>query len=409
VSGGDRTWRDAELPTDERVVRACLLRAVEPGTRAVIDLVAQLGAPEALAAIVQGRPVGDCDVEGMRTRITPGSGERDLAAAAEIGARLVIPSDPEWPAALDDLGRLGLTSFGVYVRGAGPLPILERSISVVGTRVATDYGTWVAAELSGGMAERGWAVVSGLAFGIDAAAHRGALATAPPGAAAADSGAAVTVAVLACGIDAVYPKAHRGLLRRILEAGTVITEQPPGAAPHRIRFLVRNRLIAALSGGTLVVEAAARSGARTTARYAGALGRPVMAVPGPITATTSVGCHQLLRDDPAVGLVTCVDDIIEMAGSIGDLAPRPQGVVTDRDSLPALHRKVLDAVPVQAARPVERIALTAGVSPHRTAATLAQLALGDYVEQVGPGWRLSIAQRDRRRASGQEALDLDWW
>src|SRR5262249_45616384 len=153
---------------------------------------------------------------------------------------------------------------------------------------ATSYGLQLAAELAYGLADSGWTVISGGAYGIDAAAHRGALAA-----------HGRTVVVLACGIDTVYPLGHAGLFERISERGLMLTEWPPGAVAFRTRFLVRNRLIAALSRGTVVVEAAARSGARSTARRARELDRVLMACPGPATSAMSLGCHTEIREHNA--------------------------------------------------------------------------------------------------------------
>ncbi len=390
---------------EEREARACLMRAAEPVTPGLLILVAQVGAEEALDYVRTGRPTGgdtDLDVEGMRSRIDSATGRRDLDVAASVGARLVIPGDAEWPPQLDNLERLGLGCLGLYVRGSISLAALaERSVAVVGTRAASEYGMFVARSLGEGLATRGWGVVSGLAFGIDSAAHSGAV--------IAGAAGAGTLAVLACGIDSVYPKANAGLMQRVLDVGLVVSESSPAAAPQRHRFLVRNRLIAALSAGTVVVEAAARSGARSTARYAGALGRAVMAVPGPVTAVTSVGCHQLLRDDPATVLVTCVDDVVEAVGEMGDLSPRASGPTRRRDALPALLQRILDAVPVTRPAPVERIAATAGVSVPRVAEALAALAAADHVATHDGLWSLSPRERaDRKADKDQEMLDLDW-
>lgn len=383
-----------------------LLRAVEPGTEPLLTLAAQAGVHETLTAILGGLAIGKADVDGMRERLSDGCAAEDLEIAARHGARLVIPGDPEWPAGMRDLARVGLASFGMYVRGelTDLAAYVDRSVAIVGTRASTAYGEEIASGLALGLAERGWAIVSGLAFGIDGAAHRGAM--------AARDGSAGTVAVLACGIDQVYPRAHTRMWRSILErGGAIVSEQPPGAAPYRTRFLVRNRLIAALSRGTVVVEAAARSGARTTARYAGGLGRPVMAVPGPVTSHESVGCHQLLRDDPTVGLVTSVADVVEMVGEIGDLAPRPQGPMGSRDRLSAVDGRVLDAVPVLRPAPVAKIAVAAGVAVPRTVAVLESLALAGFVAPRDGGWLLSpqVAEERRSRSRGQDPFDLDWW
>ncbi|MGH3821620.1 MAG: DNA-processing protein DprA, partial [Pseudonocardiaceae bacterium] len=245
--------------------------------------------------------------------------EADLSAIAALGGRLVIPEDTEWPAEVlacfatpaaqaDERWRAPIA---LWARGADRLDQLgARAVAVVGARAATGYGEHVAAEFGYGLAEGGLVVVSGAAFGIDGAAHRGALA-----------GEGCTVAVQACGLDRPYPAGHHGLLDRIAASGAVVSEYPPGVRPARHRFLVRNRLIAAFAAGTVVVEAGVRSGARRTATAATALGRVVMAVPGPVTSALSVGCHLLVRDEQAV-LVTRVAEVVEAVGRIGaDLAP----------------------------------------------------------------------------------------
>jgi DNA processing protein len=257
----------------------------------------------------------------------------------------------------------------------------------------------MAGELAVGCAERGWTIVSGLAFGIDGAAHRGALAA-----------SGLTIAVLACGVDVAYPKGHTTLYERIIEFGLVVSEHPPGAAPQRNRFLVRNRIIAALSAGTVVVEAAARSGARSTARHAGELFRHVMAVPGPATASTSVGCHQLLRDRPDTVLVTKASEVIEQVGALGEFADRASGPIRRRDLLGPTVSRVLDAVPVSRQQPLARIATTAGMRPDAVAAALAALAVHGLVEERGGEWAMTTLGRKERRAQtpADEELPLDW-
>ena len=200
----------------------------------------------------------------------------------------------------------------LWVLGSTDLAMLaERSVSVVGARSSTSYGDTVASGLGSGLAERGWTVVSGAAFGIDAAAHRGALSV---------DGA--TVAVVAGGVDRPYPLAHTTLLARIAEVGAVVAEVAPGMAPTRPRFLLRNRIIAAMSRGVIVVEAALRSGSLNTARTAAEIGRPVGVVPGPVTSMMSSGCHQARRDGLAE-IVTDVDEVIDLVGDLGvDAAPR---------------------------------------------------------------------------------------
>lgn len=233
--------------------------------------------------------------------------DRLLDAGAAVGARWLTPSSPSWPAALDDLTGVddhGAAPWGVWVRGDGPLEV-ERAVSVVGARACTTYGAEVAGDLGADLADRGWTVVSGAAFGIDACAHRGALAV-----------AGRTVAVLACGVDIAYPQAHASLLDRIAEEGWIVAEHPPGARPHRHRFLTRNRLIAALGAGTVVVEAAPRSGSLNTLRWADRLGRSSMAVPGSVLSRQSGGAHRAVREGEAV-LVTSADDVAQELDGVG--------------------------------------------------------------------------------------------
>lgn len=217
-----------------------------------------------------------------------------------LGGRLVLRTDSEWP---DVLTGLGMTQpYGLWVRGKGEVSdLMQRSVSIVGARASTSYGNHVAGNIAAGMGMRGWTVVSGGAYGIDAAAHRGSQNAQSP-----------TIAFLAGGVDRLYPAGNSQLLSSIMDVGAVISELPPGATPHRHRFLARNRLIAATQG-TLVVEAAARSGALNTARSAADLGRVVGAVPGPVTSASSRGCHNLLRE----GIAVCVSDAGEMEELLG--------------------------------------------------------------------------------------------
>ena len=226
-------------------------------------------------------------------RIPAGAG---LASFPGQGICLVCPGDRDWPVQLDDLG--GARPYALWVRGTADLQsCCQRAISIVGSRGATAYGTQVAIEIAVSLSGQGWTITSGAAYGIDAAAHRGAL--------AADH---ATVAVLACGMDCPYPRGHVDLLAGIAARGTVISEYPPGSLPQRHRFLARNRVLTALTAGTVVVEAGLLSGALNAARCARQLGRPVMAIPGPVTSGQSAGCHQLIRDGHAT-CVTCAADV----------------------------------------------------------------------------------------------------
>ncbi|MGH3534895.1 MAG: DNA-processing protein DprA, partial [Pseudonocardiaceae bacterium] len=275
-----------------RRARAYLSRVAEPPAPALCELISDAGPVRAAQLVTAGQVSARVAAETAARRADDRA-ETDLSAVATLGGRLVIPEDAEWPAEAftcfttpgaqaDDRWRAPVA---LWMRGAGRLDELaERAVAVVGARAATGYGEHVAAEFGYELAEGGFAVISGAAFGIDGAAHRGALAA-----------EGSTVAVQACGLDRAYPAGHQRLLDRIAGSGAVISEYPPGGCPARHRFLVRNRLIAAFAAGTVVVEAGVRSGARRTAAAAAALGRVVMAVPGPVTSALSVGCHLLVR------------------------------------------------------------------------------------------------------------------
>jgi DNA processing protein len=384
----------------ERVARATLLRVTEPATAGVLRRVQEVGVAATLADITAGRPIGDCDLAALQHRMRTASGQADLEAAAAVGARLVCPGDDEWPRPLDDLAWVGRDCLGLWVRGPHRLAdVCEQAVAVVGTRAATDYGVAMADRLAGGLAELGWTVVSGLAYGIDTAAHRAALAV-----------GGLTVACVACGIDRVYPPGNRALFDRITDEGLVVSEHPPGAAPYRTRFLVRNRIIAALSQGTLVVEMAVRSGARSTATHAAAINRHVMCVPGPVTSALSAGCHQLLRERPETVLVTRASEVVEQCGPMGALAPRERAPAVVRDQLGPAVARVLEGVPVRRAASAASIAAAAGVSLAVAEAALAALCSAGLVQCSDDGWAMTAAGRDDRRDRRDGAQEaLDWW
>lgn len=297
-----------------------------------------------------------------------------VARTQELGARIVIPGDDEWPCGVDDLES---PPYCLWVVGQGSLAAAcERSVSMVGARAATPYGSQVASELAYGLAQRGFTIVSGAAHGIDTAGHRGALAA-----------GGCTVAAMACGIDIAYPIANTGLLQQIEQSGLIVTELPPGSAPQKQRFLSRNRLIAAMTPGTVVVEAGLRSGSRSTATAASRLGRLLAAVPGPVTSPASAGPHQLIRDCGAV-LVSDVDDCAELFGAIGgDLADPKRAEATVEDRLDDADRRLLDAMPVVRGTSVERLAVSAGLAPREVTRGLATLHAAGLVERIESGWR----------------------
>jgi DNA processing protein len=366
----------------ERLARVLLCRVAEPGETGLAQRVARDGAVDTVEWLLSLPPTTP-QRRNWDERIPSASPERDLAAGRAVGARFVIPGDAEWPDQLADIAMLAAEHaaipFGLWVRGDLDLrAACARSVAVVGARASTAYGEYVASEFAFGLVERGWAVVSGGAYGIDGAAHRGAL-----------GASGVTVAVLACGVDVAYPRGHTALIDRVASTGLVISEWPPGCAPMRHRFLVRNRVIAAITKGTVVVEAAIRSGSLSTANRAAGMLRHVMSVPGPITSTMSAGTNALLKQ-PEVACVTGAADVIEVVGEIGaDLAPLPDKPVDARDKLDPTTRRVLEAVPVRAAAGAARIARTAGIDVVQVGRSLGRLAANGFVENVDGGWRLS--------------------
>jgi DNA processing protein len=396
--GGAPAGAPGPVDDQERVARAALGRLVEPGRPSLHAAVARYGAVALWAALrgtgrVPG--LGPEGAAGARHRARGWAPERDLERLHRLGGRLLCPGDDEWPQerlswpprTLENAPPLAL-----HVLGPRRLAeAVDRSVSVVGARACTRYGEQVAADLALGLADRRCTVVSGAAYGIDAAAHRGALL----------SEVAPTVAVLACGLDTAYPRGHEQLLARIAGSGLVVSELPVASAPTRARFLVRNRLIAALSAGTVAVEAARRSGSLATVERARALGREIMAVPGNVTSALSGGTNALLRDG-----ATCVTDAADVLDLVGELGvdaepdrPREQRV---RDELSATVRQVLDAVPVRRSAGPASIARVAGVSPLVVQQVLPPLVLNGLVEQTPDGFRLTAlgAGRPAHRTGG---------
>ncbi len=379
------------LSDGQRLARAALTYLVEPGDKAAGALLRRCGAEALVAAIRTGRvPVltvaaGDADdrlpaaigrsMRNWRARLAEIPGERDLSAAEHAGIRLVCPGEPEWPTQLDVLG--DARPYALWLRGSADLRhSCLRSVSVVGARAASAYGSYVSAELAAGLARRGWAVVSGGAYGIDGSAHRGALA-----------GEGVTIAILASGVDNPYPQGNHDLFAAIAAQGLLASEWPPGRNPTRARFLARNRVIAALSRGTVVVEARRRSGALSTARHARDLCRPLMAIPGPVTSDSSAGCHWIMREWGAV-CVTSPDDVLELVAEVGEHLP-PAGPVVAAAELDPITARVLEAVPARGGAGPARIAVSAGVALDTTLSCLGLLAAGGFVARGPRGWRLA--------------------
>ncbi len=372
------------MTDQDRLAWAYLSRVAEAPCPELAALVARVGPVEAAERIERGA-AGDRLTERTAARRGLNCAAEDLATLDRLGGRLVTAADDEWPL-------LAFTSFDgvdvkrhpdghpplvLWLRGPVRLPeVADRSAAIVGTRATTAYGEHVAADLADGLVRNDVAVVSGAAFGIDAAAHRAALA-----------GEGITVAVLAGGLDVPYPAGHAGLLHRIAEEGLVVTEYPPGVRPARHRFLTRNRLVAALGGATVVVEAGLRSGAANTASWARALGRSVCAVPGPVTSAASAGCHVLLRG--GAHLVTRAAEVVELVGRIGELAPDEDHPTTPLDDLGDTDRRVYDALPARGARTADQIAVAAGLPATAVLGPLAMLEIAGLVVRGDGRWKLA--------------------
>jgi DNA processing protein len=372
---------------DERQARLALSLLAEPGDPLVCGDVRLRGPVEVLQSWGREQvipPYQRKDRPGDPTAALQRA-ERLLGSASAAGHRWVCPGEPEWPAGLDDLDEIGCLQrrggapLGVWLRGPAQLSAATaRSVAVVGSRASTTYGSQVTGDLSAESAGRGIAVVSGAAYGIDSAAHRGAIAS-----------KGTTIAVLACGVDVAYPRGHESLLARIGDEGLIVSELPAGATPTRLRFLSRNRLIAALTTGTVVVEAALRSGALNTANWAGELGRVVMGVPGPVTSVTSQGVHRLIRDGGAQ-LVTSGADIAESIAPLGtDTGPWREGERRLVDDLPDDDLAVLEALRLDVAASTGDLAAQARVDIGRAHAALGRLLGARLAEPIGGGWRLS--------------------
>jgi DNA processing protein len=364
----------------ERLARVTLTHLAEPGDRHLGRLVAEVG-PVAAVETVRTGTTSDEDLHAAiprwAKRLAGADPAASLAACDRLGGRVICPGDVEWPSQLDDLGPG--RPHALWVLGDLDLRFgCLKSVAVVGSRSASPYGVHVAAEMGADLAERGWLVVSGGAFGIDAAAHRGALAA-----------EGSTLAVLAFGIDIAYPRAHLGLFSEIAAEGLLVSEVPPGVTPIRSRFLVRNRVIAALTRGTVVVEAGLRSGATNTATHARALSRAVMFVPGPVTSQMSAGCHRLLRDWGESVCVTDAAEVLDLVGSVGeDLAPARPGPVVETDRLEPATREVLEAIPARGGASTAKIALTVGIELDAALSRLGALAAAGFIQRADRGWKL---------------------
>jgi DNA processing protein len=367
---------DGEAAVDV-LARAVWSVLTEPGDAVAGRLIGTWGAAAALERALDGAEavIGEIDgavLAAARDRWRPrcATAMPTLAAAldraARTGTRLVAPGDEAWPQRLDDLG--DHVPHLLWVRGRLGPASQAAAVALVGARAATGYGEHVAAELGAETGAAGVTIVSGAAYGIDGAAHRGALAA-----------GAHTVAFLAGGVDRAYPAGHAELLGRIARQGAVVAETPCGTAPSKWRFLARNRLIAAISDATVVVEAGLRSGSLNTAAHAASLGRALGAVPGPVTSPASAGCHRILREFDGV-CVTSPADVREMLG----IGPLP--AATSTGPIAREMTRLLDAASTRSARDEHELARRSGLAVAEVEALVGLAVLEGTMARRADGW-----------------------
>lgn len=298
-----------ELVTDERTGRVALACATEPGDILTSRLVARVGAVETVrlataSGVVPGMDRATAAVwrQHLSERLSPERIERAFTDTARAGMQLLLPTDRNWPVGLDSLGEYAPLALWVVGNSDALRTTIVNRVAVIGARVCTDYGTAVAADLAGDIAYKGRHIVTTGAYGIGTAALRGPLSR---------DALSATIVVLPAGLDRLYPAGNQDLLERVRDAGTLLSELPPGSAPTRWRFQQRDLMVAAISKATIVVEAGAQSGALTAAADAAALGRGVGAVPGRVDSPTSYGTNRLLREGVAK-MITSASDVLDL-------------------------------------------------------------------------------------------------
>lgn len=370
--------RPSAVPEADRLARVVLSCGVEPGDGRTSSLIREIGPVKALGESLVPKPHSM-----LAERLEGVDPERQLEQADRCGIRFVVPGDPEWPVAMDQLDdamteeQFGGTPPGLWAKGPMPLTELATSVAVVGSRAASVYGVEMTRGVCEHLATAGVPVVSGGALGIDFVAHDATLLA-----------GGATAAVLACGVDRVYPAQNRLLLQHLAAEFVVVSEQPPASAPTRPRFLARNRLIAALTRGTVLVEAALRSGALNTAGWAELLSRHVMCVPGPVTSYTSQGVNNWLRQGRGT-VVTRGSEVLELIGQAGEhLVEEPRGEERPRDALSTIEQQVLEWVPVSAGAHVDSIAHLSSLHVRDTLGALRRLETKRFVRLEEGGWRL---------------------
>ena len=390
--------------TDQRVAAADLVRLAEPGDILLAALVRARGHTDALALAVSEQPgdrraatraiLEELGVEDTgeqtaahgarvrdafdrwRVRLDSLDGQRDLRVMERMQARLLLPGDDEWPDHMDDLGIHAPVA--LWVRGPAQLSAaLQRSAAIVGSRAAEPYGLAVTRTLAWDLVAAGLTVVSGGAYGVDAAAHQTAL----------DAGG-TTIAFLACGVDVHYPRGNDSLLAQIAHEGALVSECAPGQSAMRHRFLLRNRLIAAAARTTVVTAAGHRSGALHTANRAAELLRPVGAVPGSVLSDHAAGCHRLVHEGAAV-LVTDAQDVLALAGPLTDLPEEDgetQASLRITDAMTPEQLQLYGALPVRRGLDVPTLAARAGLSIPAALSALGMLELAGHARRAAQGW-----------------------
>lgn len=369
---------------EERTARACLSGVVDPARPDLAKLITQVGAPRVWQTLRQSS-----EDSVWATRARSFDLGRSLGLLERDDVRFLIPGDPDWITGWDDLasidhGRLGGVPLGMWAVGAGsPGELLAQSVAMVGSRASTGYGERVSTDLAAELAAAGFTVVSGGAYGIDAACHRGALTV-----------AGATIAILAGGLDQWYPRGNSRLFEQMSQSSVVISEVAPGVRPTKAGFLARNRLLAAGSQATVIVEAALRSGALNTTGWAAELFRPVFAVPGPVTSAASMGPHSLVRGGGAV-LVTTAAEVIS---GLRPIEPDPPGLPRQPrllDDLDPHEVVVREALPGRGSLDVGQLAERTGLRVPLVLAALGSLEHQQLVRRRPDGtWSLARPERN---------------
>ena len=399
--------------SEERQARAIWTAIAQPGEPVVGQVIGHFGVMEALERVKflaaklpeiddmiirtvfqpARLPASVAQIAGWAMRLRELNLEMEYQLLSRDGGTLVVPGDAAWPVMVDNLGMVA--PLALWVRGnPRALQALapEGAVALVGARCATHYGTDMAQEIAYELGERGIWVISGGAYGIDAAAHQGALAS-----------RGKTISVQAGGLGELYPAMNARLFSQIQQTGAIVSEAPPSQRPAKHLFLTRNRIISALSQVVVVVEAGERSGAMSTANHGAEQGRQVAAVPGPVTSAASTGCHRLIREGAA--LVTNAEEILELMFPLntveqnvhggGAAAAEPPRNSAGQIPAPSLFAglssdgvKVIDSLSKTAWKSLEQVARGAGLGTRTVQSELGLMELDGKVETRNGRYRL---------------------